>query len=228
MEQLIEFAKTFAIAAHSAIGQKRKGSDIPYWRHPEQVANIVSRYHPIPSLIAAAWLHDVLEDTQSEKRDIAYAFLNSRTLPDKASSEMTMAMKILTELTDEFKGTPGVNRLYRVSAEILRHSRCDLDGFWVVKIGDVLSNLSCKDTVDLSFLPVFLSETYTLMTMAPERIKALPIYLDLMTEFDKYEEEVQFKESLRTATYRVAIKTLNAKFPKPFTQEQLRDYFTSK
>lgn len=228
MEQLIEFAKTFAIASHSAIGQKRKGSDIPYWRHPEQVANIVTRYHPVPALITAAWLHDVLEDTKSEKKDIAYAFLNSRTLPDKAAIEMTMAMKILSELTDEFKGTPGVNRLYRVSAEILRHSRCDLDGFWIVKIGDVLSNLSCKDTVDLSFLPVFLSETYVLMSMVPEHIKALPIYHDLMAEFDKYEEEVQFKESLRTATYHATIKTLSTKFPKSFTQEQLRDYYTAK
>ena len=57
-------AKYFAIAAHEAIGQKRKHTGEPYWTHPERVADTVYNYGGRGHLIEAAWLHDVVEDTR--------------------------------------------------------------------------------------------------------------------------------------------------------------------
>jgi (p)ppGpp synthase/HD superfamily hydrolase len=46
--------------------QKRKGSGLPFIIHPFSVAYIVSRYTDDETIIAAAFLHDVLEDVGHE------------------------------------------------------------------------------------------------------------------------------------------------------------------
>lgn len=56
-------AKYFAIAAHEAVGQKRKHTGEPYWTHPERVAATVFDYGGYDYMVEAAWLHDVVEDT---------------------------------------------------------------------------------------------------------------------------------------------------------------------
>ena len=61
---IVEKARAFAIAAHSAIGQVRKYTNEPYWIHLEEVANIVRTTYHTDAMVAAAWLHDVVEDTQ--------------------------------------------------------------------------------------------------------------------------------------------------------------------
>lgn len=53
-------AMEFAVKAHE--GQLRDGGE-PYIKHPAQVAQIISLVTDDDELIAAAWLHDVLEDT---------------------------------------------------------------------------------------------------------------------------------------------------------------------
>lgn len=50
----------FATAAHS--GQKRKYSNKPYIVHPIAVAEIVKSVPHTPEMVAAALLHDVVED----------------------------------------------------------------------------------------------------------------------------------------------------------------------
>lgn len=52
--------------AHEAVGQKRKYTELPYWVHPARVAEIVAPYDYTYDnhLVSAAWLHDVVEDTQ--------------------------------------------------------------------------------------------------------------------------------------------------------------------
>lgn len=63
MQTLTELARKIATDAHD--GQFRHDGITPYIKHPEEVVNRVGN---CPSLIAAAWLHDVLEDT-SETRE---------------------------------------------------------------------------------------------------------------------------------------------------------------
>ena len=60
---IIKKARLFATVAHAAIGQRRKYTNEPYIVHPEEVAKLVTRYGGTENQIAAAWLHDVVEDT---------------------------------------------------------------------------------------------------------------------------------------------------------------------
>ena len=60
-KQMIQKAAVFAAKAHE--GMMRKGSKIPYIYHPMEVALIVAQMTDDPEVIAAAYLHDVLEDT---------------------------------------------------------------------------------------------------------------------------------------------------------------------
>lgn len=53
--------RIFAIEAHG--NQKRKYSGEPYWYHPARVSFACERHGMDSTCIAAAWLHDVVEDT---------------------------------------------------------------------------------------------------------------------------------------------------------------------
>jgi (p)ppGpp synthase/HD superfamily hydrolase len=61
-------ARVFARAAHGATGQKRKYTGEPYFNHPASVAGMVANrlydngVHD-EAAVAAAYLHDVVEDT---------------------------------------------------------------------------------------------------------------------------------------------------------------------
>ena len=61
MDNIIQKAIIKALALHE--GQERKGDGGPYIVHPLETAFIVSRYTSDDTLIAAAVLHDTVEDT---------------------------------------------------------------------------------------------------------------------------------------------------------------------
>ncbi|MDO4262177.1 MAG: HD domain-containing protein [Eubacteriales bacterium] len=69
---LYERAVVFAAAAHR--GALRKGSRIPYLSHPVEAAAIVSEMTDDEELIAAAVLHDVVEDTDVTLQELAEYF----------------------------------------------------------------------------------------------------------------------------------------------------------
>lgn len=59
---------------HDATGKVRKNSGLPYWVHPEMVADVVEAYGGTTDEIAAALLHDTLEDTDATADDIERNF----------------------------------------------------------------------------------------------------------------------------------------------------------
>lgn len=63
MSGVIAKAALFSKAAHQAVGQVRKYTGEPYHTHPEAVARMVSAVGGTDDMIAAAYLHDVVEDT---------------------------------------------------------------------------------------------------------------------------------------------------------------------
>lgn len=69
---LFERAVLFAAMAHS--GVKRKGSHIPYLVHPIEAAAIVAEMTEDEELMAAAVLHDVLEDTEVTPQELEMYF----------------------------------------------------------------------------------------------------------------------------------------------------------
>lgn len=69
--ELIEKAYNVALKKHE--GQYRKSGD-PYIQHPIEVAYILATLHTGPNTIAAGLLHDVLEDTNMTKEEMANEF----------------------------------------------------------------------------------------------------------------------------------------------------------
>lgn len=63
MDALEARALAFARAAHESIDQRRKYTGEPYIVHPVAVAELVRSVPHTPEMIAAAYLHDVVEDT---------------------------------------------------------------------------------------------------------------------------------------------------------------------
>ena len=72
---LMDRAIVFATRAHS--GTYRKGTSIPSIVHPIEAAAIVSTMTADPDMIAAAVLHDVVEDTDATVEEISF-FFNER------------------------------------------------------------------------------------------------------------------------------------------------------
>lgn len=97
MKTLIEKADTFAERAHA--GQVRKYTGIPYITHPRAVAALVQTVPHDDEMIAAALLHDVVEDCGVDFETIRIHF-NSRVAD------------IVRDLTEVSKPSDG-NRAHR-------------------------------------------------------------------------------------------------------------------
>jgi len=69
---LVDKAIIYAVKAHQ--GVPRRGRDFPYIVHPLEALTIVATMTSEPELLAAAVLHDVVEDTEHTVEDIRAEF----------------------------------------------------------------------------------------------------------------------------------------------------------
>lgn len=69
---LVDQAIVFAVNAHA--GTERRGKGIPYIVHPLEAMAIVSTITADPELLAAAVLHDTVEDTEVTFEDLRAGF----------------------------------------------------------------------------------------------------------------------------------------------------------
>ena len=125
--QLLDRAIVFAVQAHA--GTERRGKGFPYIVHPLEAVAIVSTMTPDQELLAAAALHDTVEDT-----DITLEQIRSAFGPRVAS--------LVEEESDVFM--PGVSEAdswhSRKQAAIDRLSRASREAK-MVALGDKLSNM---------------------------------------------------------------------------------------
>ena len=70
--ELLDRAIIFAVKAHA--GTERRGKGFPYIVHPMEAVEIVATITPDQELLAAAALHDVVEDTDITADDIRREF----------------------------------------------------------------------------------------------------------------------------------------------------------
>ena len=93
-------ALNFATAAHR--GQIRKYTQEPYIEHPKRVAALVKTVAHTPEMLAAAYLHDVVEDTEVSIQDIKSRF-------------GSLVAQLVEELTDQYEKAnyPDLNRKAR-------------------------------------------------------------------------------------------------------------------
>lgn len=131
---LIEASRELARKAHD--GQTRRDKKTPYFDHVEDVAKRVERYCESVSLkkdvlVSAAYLHDVLEDTDYDENDVWDYLTTNAPNSEEDTRHVICYIKSLTkELeTDYFDY---VRNLYMMQKNI--------------KIADILSNLSDNPT----------------------------------------------------------------------------------
>ncbi len=149
MSDLINRAMTFSRAAHQAVGQRRKYTEKPYYLHPRAVAAMVKEYGGSENMIAAALLHDVLEDTQVLHIDLAQEF-------------NTHVMALVYELTDQFTDPAYGNRAYRKSLECARLAGVSPEA-QTIKYADLIDNTSSIVKHDPDFAKVYLLEKRSLL-----------------------------------------------------------------
>ena len=146
---LVHKAQVFAIAAHSAVRQKRKYTGEPYFVHPAEVARIVAEVPgSTPEMVAAAWLHDVVEDTGCTYTDIHMNFgIDVATL--------------VGWLTDVSKPEDG-NRATRKAMD-RAHSAAAPAEAQTVKLADLISNSRSIVQHDPAFAKTYLEEKRMLL-----------------------------------------------------------------
>ena len=148
INNLTNKAMTFAKAAHDSINHKRKYTNEPYWIHPERVAKIVASVCTDQAVIAAAWLHDVLEDVAPKNRDY-----------DEAAIKETFGEKVLTlvlEVTDVSTLSDG-NRATRKAIEREHLAAASANGK-LIKLADLIDNVEDLSKNDPNFANVFKKE----------------------------------------------------------------------
>src|ERR1700734_3392456 len=64
-------AYVFAMKGH---GSQKRGSGVPYFSHPLEVAAILTEFKVDDATIAAAMLHDTIEDTTVTREQVDKAF----------------------------------------------------------------------------------------------------------------------------------------------------------
>ena len=147
---LVERASVFATAAHAAVGQLRKYTGEPYIVHPAAVASIVATVPHTNAMLAAAWLHDVVEDTK-----ISIALLR-REFGDEVAN-------FVWWLTDQSKPEDG-NRAKRKEIDRL-HSAAAPAAAQTVKVADLIENTFSIEAHDSDFAVVFRKEKKLLLAV---------------------------------------------------------------
>lgn len=138
---LVYKAMMFARAAHAA--QVRKYTGLPYWTHLAEVAGIVASSNVLsPIALAAAWLHDTVEDTQVTSADIF----------DHFGPEVHVGVTFLTDPPSTYG-----NRAERMAHQRERLARAP-DWVQTIKFADNISNTSSILQYDPDFAKVYLRE----------------------------------------------------------------------
>ncbi len=152
--EMVERARVYATAAHAAVGQLRKYTNEPYIVHPAEVAGIVASVPgATEEMIAAAWLHDVVEDTDVEVTDIWREF-------------GAVVASYVNWLTNPSKKEDG-NRARRkeIDREFIRNAPAEVK---TIKLADLISNCSSIVQHDMKFGKVYLEEKRLMLEVLRE------------------------------------------------------------
>jgi len=146
-----QLALDFATAAHT--GQKRKYTGEDYIVHPMEVAEIVKTVAYTPEMIAAALLHDVVEDTDASLEDILHRFGSA-------------VADLVRDLTDVSQPEDG-NRATRKALD-RAHTAQASAAAKTIKLADLISNSRSIVEFDPKFAKVYLKEKALLLDVLTE------------------------------------------------------------
>ncbi len=124
---LLDRAIMFAVRAHA--GTERRGKGFPYIVHPLEAVEIVATMTPDQELLAAAALHDTVEDTDVTVEQIRAEF-GDRIASLVASESEEKVSGVSAEQSWFIRKQAAINRLSRASRDAK-----------TVALGDKLSNM---------------------------------------------------------------------------------------
>ena len=125
--KVLDEAIAFAVKAHA--GQFRKGTEVPYILHPMEAAAIVGPMTNDAEIIAAAVLHDVVEDTDATAEEIVRLF-GSRVGSPVASESENKREDLPAEDTWKVRKQETLDHLKTAPMEVK-----------MITLGDKLSNI---------------------------------------------------------------------------------------
>lgn len=153
MNELVKKARDFATNAHQRIDQRRKYTNQPYETHLKAVATLVHDATKDDTLVAAAWLHDTVEDTPATHHDIEHEF----------GKEVS---QLVYELTDISKPSDG-NRAVRKQID-REHLAKASPGGKSIKLADIIDNTRDVCRHDPNFARVYIAEAQLLLEVLQE------------------------------------------------------------
>ncbi len=168
MSGLIYKAKNFAERAHAE--QVRKYSGEPYAVHLREVAGYCAEVGCRDEVVAAAYLHDVIEDQGVTREHLQSLF------------GMDVS-RLVWEVTDQSRPEDG-NREARKAIDRTHNARASPEGK-TIKLADLISNTKSIATKDPPFAVVYLREKRLLMPLLTEGNAIL--YQRAMALLEKYE-----------------------------------------
>jgi (p)ppGpp synthase/HD superfamily hydrolase len=157
--ELEEKARIFAKAAHSAANHLRKYTNEPYITHPEEVVGLLKTLDHTKEMLAAAWLHDVVEDTG----------VSLSLIREEFGSEVAELVYWLTDVSRPEMGS----RAQRKAID-RRHLAAAPAAAQTVKLMDLISNTRSIVVNDPTFAKVYLVEKWALlgaMTLADPKAR---------------------------------------------------------
>jgi myo-inositol-1(or 4)-monophosphatase len=171
---LLDRAITFAVKAHQ--GVERKGKGFPYIVHPMEAVCIVATMTNDQELLAAAALHDVIEDTDTTADDLKKEFGER------------VAMLVEAESDDKSGGSKAETWHQCKQDTLDRLRNADLD-IKIVALGDKLSNMRAI-AHDYAVLGDELWNRFTVKDPAEHawRYHALAEALNDLSDTDAYKE----------------------------------------
>lgn len=136
----------FATEAHE--GQKRKYTGEPYINHPIAVCKLVKTVNHNSYMLAAALLHDVVEDTETTIHDIKREFGDIVSI-------------YVDGLTDVSKPEDG-NRATRKELD-RQHLKSGLPPIHTIKLADLIDNSKSINEHDPRFAKIYMAEKKLLL-----------------------------------------------------------------
>ncbi len=157
MEEILAKITDFGDTAHGE--QTRKYTPDRYMVHPKRVMDKLRNYTDDITVLAAALLHDVLEDTPVTQSEML-AFLQTVLSEEQAKR----TLNLVVDLSDVYvkKDFPKLNRRTRKSKELERLEKTSADS-QTIKYSDIIDNTLEIVDQDPSFAKVYLSEVLQIL-----------------------------------------------------------------
>ncbi len=180
--------RAFAFSEHAHQGQFRKSGE-PYITHPLAVASILSQWRIDAQGLAAALLHDVMEDTKVTKTEIETSF-------GKPVADMVDGVSKLDQIEFQSREDAQAENFRKMLLAMAQDVRVIL-----IKLADRLHNMRTLDAMAPTHRKRIARETLDIYAPIANRLGLNALYLEL--------QELSFK-NLYPLRYRVLAKQIKA------------------